>query len=145
MDVTRTNARTVTQALSVNLRSVEGFAVPVATELGYDSTDPYAVTLAFHTSQTPIVWTFARELLTEGLTEPTGDGDVHVWPCLDYEGVAIVTVELCSPDGDALVEVRTTDLVTFVDRTHALVAAGDETAHLDLDGLIAAIAQTELF
>jgi len=143
MDLTRILAHTITQGLSVNLRSVEGFVVPVATELSYDSIDPYAMTIAFHTSATPIVWTFARELLSEGLLEPTGDGDVHVWPGLDDQGVAVVTVELCSPDGDALVEIRTTDAATFLDRTHAVVAAGDETRHLDLDGVIAAIRETE--
>ena len=143
MDLTRILAQTITQSLSVNLRSVEGFAVPVATDLSFDSTDPYAVTIAFHTSATPIVWTFARDLLAEGMVEPTGDGDVHVWPSLDDEGVAIVTVELCSPDGDALVEIRSTDAAAFVDRMHAMVAPGDETAQLDLDGVIAAIRETE--
>jgi hypothetical protein len=143
MDVTRILAQTITQSLSVNLRSVEGWAVPVATELGYDSTDPYAVTVTFHTGSAPVAWTFARELLDNGLTEPVGDGDVHVWPCLDEDGVAILSVELCSPEGDALVEIRTSDAVAFVERMHAVVAPDDETAHLDVDALITAIRQNE--
>jgi hypothetical protein len=142
MDLTRLLPQTITQSVSVNLRSVEGFAFPVATELTYDSSDPFAVTVAFQTTEDPIVWTFARELLAQGLLEPMGDGDVHVWPTLDDDGVAIVTVELCSPDGDALVEVRSSDADAFVNRMHAVVAPGQETAYLELDRLIAEIQET---
>jgi hypothetical protein len=111
----------------------------VATELIFDSTDPFAVTVAFQTGASPIVWTFARDLLSHGLLEPIGDGDVHVWPNLNHDGVAIVTVELCSPDGDALVEIRTADASAFVSRMHAVVAPGAESDHLDVDSVIAAI------
>ena len=58
-------------------------------------------------------WTFGRELLSDGLYEPSGDGDVHVWPCLDSDGRAVVIIELCSPDGEALVQARTSDLSTL--------------------------------
>ena len=61
-------------------------------------------------------WTFGRDLLCEGLYEPSGDGDVHVWPCLDSDGHAVVIIELCSPDGEALVQAKTGDLSVFVER-----------------------------
>ena len=43
-----------------------------------------------------VCWTFARELLLDGQYEPTGDGDVHVWPCLSPRGDAVV---IRGPDG----------------------------------------------
>jgi hypothetical protein len=108
-------------------------------DLTYDPSDPYAVTCSFHLSGGAVLWTFARDLLGEGLAEPTGDGDVHVWPCVNDHGYAVLSVELCSPHGDALVEMRFADAVGFVDRMHALVAPGDEHAHIDVDATIRAI------
>jgi hypothetical protein len=73
------------------------------------------------------------------MLEPTGDGDVHVWSCLDDRGLATLVVELCSPAGDALVQFRPDDVESFVERMHTVVPQGDETAHLDIDGMIAEI------
>ena len=143
MDTTRLSAQALACSLTVNLRSPEGLPVPVASELRYDSSNPFALTIAFHVNQSPVLWTFARGLLGAGLTEPTGDGDVHVWPCLSDEGLAIVSVELCSPHGDALVEVPTRVAAEFIDRTLALVPEGEESAHLDVDALINAIRTAE--
>jgi Streptomyces sporulation and cell division protein, SsgA len=111
----------------------------VVTDLTYDTGDPFAVTLVFRATPRPVRWTFARSLLTAGLTDPTGDGDVHVWPSLDDAGAAVVMVELCSPDGDVLVQLRTPDVAAFLDGTEAVVATGTEAEHLDLDAVIAAV------
>jgi hypothetical protein len=138
MDLTRDNARTLAQPLLADLCTVDGVSAQVLTDLTYDPRDPFAVTLVFRTQPRPVRWTFARSLLTDGLLEPTGDGDVHVWTCLDDAGLAVAMVELCSPDGDVLVQFRSHDVVSFLDRTEALVPTGQESALLDLDGTIAA-------
>ena len=143
MDTTRLAAQTFAQSLMVHLRRVDGCLVPVLTELGYDSSHPYALTISFHRSDTTVVWTFARDLLSGGLSEPTGDGDVHVWPSLDDTGSAVVVIELCTTAGDALVEVCTADAVAFVERSYAIVAAGKESAHLDVDAIIAGLRAAE--
>src|SRR3954451_20529692 len=130
---------TVTQSLTLELIDPTGAVTPLEAELQYDPSDPYAVTTVFMTGASTARWTFGRELLTEGLYEPTGDGDVHVWPCLDSDGRAVVVIELCSPDGEALVKARTTDLATFVDGCGAAVEPGNESAHVDVDSAIAAI------
>lgn len=143
MDTTRLAAQTFEHSVSVALRRPDGSTTEVPTVLSYDSSDPYALTIAFQLDEGSVPWTFARDLLSRGLVEPTGDGDVHVWPGLDDTGAAAVSIELCSPCGNALVEVRTSDADTFIARTHALVASGAESAHLDLDALIAAIRTTE--
>ena len=130
---------TVTQQLTLELIDPTGGITPIDAELHYDPTDPYAVTTVFMTGSTQVRWTFGRDLLAQGLYEPTGDGDVHVWPCLDSDGHAVVIIELCSPDGEALVQARTGDLSTFVDRMTKAVALGGESAHLDIDAAIFAI------
>lgn len=134
---------TVTQPVTLELIDPTGAVTPIEAELHYDPADPYAVTTVFMTGSSQVRWTFGRDLLSEGLYEPSGDGDVHVWPCLDSDGHAVVIIELCSPDGEALVQARTGDLSTFVDRMSAAVTPGTETAHLDIDAAIAAIFSAE--
>ena len=143
MDITRLAAQRFAQGLFVGLRGAEGCSIQVPTELSYDSSDPYAATVSFDLADGPVRWTFARDLLSDGLSEPSGDGDVHVWPSQDDEGVTVITIELCSPHGDALVDVHTADAVDFVERAHAIVAPGKESAHLDLDAIITAIRAAE--
>jgi hypothetical protein len=134
---------TVTQPVTLELIDPAGSATPLDAELHYDPRDPYAVTTVFKTGSAQVRWTFGRDLLTDGLYEPAGDGDVHVWPCLDSAGHAVVIIELCSPDGEALVQAKTGDLSSFVERMNKLVAPGAETAHLDVDAAIEAIFAAE--
>jgi sporulation and cell division protein SsgA len=134
---------TVTQPVTLELIDPTGTVTPIEAELQYDPSDPYAITTVFMTGSSQVRWTFGRDLLTEGLYEPSGDGDVHVWPCLDSEGHAVVIIELCSPDGEALVQARTGDLSSFIDRMSAAVARGTESEHLDVDAAISAILTAE--
>ncbi len=133
----------VTQRLTLELIDATGAATPMEAELRYDAGDPYAVTAVFLTVAGQVRWTFGRDLLLDGLHEPAGDGDVHVWPCLDGDGRAVVVVELCSPDGEALVQARTADLLGFADRTVRAVPPGTESAMVDIDAAIAAILADE--
>jgi hypothetical protein len=143
MDTNRLDAQVITQRLVVSLRTPDGASIPLLVELGYAADDPYCVRLAFHPDDSPVRWDFARDLLSSGLLEPVGDGDVHVWSCLDDEGVAVLSVELCSPYGDALVEILLADAADFVDRMHAVVPPGEESARMDLDATIQAIYAAE--
>ncbi len=126
----------VTESVSLDCVDGAGQAMTLPGELGYTSADPYAVTTTFQTAGGNVVWTFARDLMVRGLTAPAGDGDVHVWPCLDAVGQAVVIIELHSPDGELLVQVATKDVYRFVNRTLAAVPLGTEGEHLDLDVLI---------
>jgi hypothetical protein len=134
---------TVTQAVRLELIDSSGAATPIEAELQYDPADPYAVTTVFMTGASQVRWTFGRALLAEGLYEPSGDGDVHVWPCLDSSGHAVVIIELCSPDGEALVQAKTGDLRRFVDRMNAAVELGAESSLIDVDAAINAIFAAE--
>ena len=55
----------------------------------------------------------------------------------------MVIIELCSPDGEALVQAKTGDLSGFVDRMSKTVEIGNESAHLDVDAAITAIFAAE--
>jgi hypothetical protein len=132
-------AGTVTRVVTLELIDSTGAATPLETELSYNSRDPFAMTATFMTVAGQVRWTFGRDLLIGGLYEPTGDGDVHVWPCLDNQAHSVVIIELCSPDGEALVQARTVDVTAFVEQMTTAVPQGEEGAFLDVDSAISAI------
>ena len=130
------NADTISQDITMDCVDAAGTVTSLDAALGYDPADPYAVTATFRTPAGSVVWTFARELLSRGLTTPTGEGDVHIWPCLDSVGRAVVIIELSSPDGELIAQAPTQDVYRFVSRSLALVPAGLETSYVDMDELI---------
>lgn len=105
-------------------------------ELVFDPADPFAVAMHLEARAGTVVWTFARELLAEGLYGPAGDGDVQVWPCLSSTGGAVVIIELSSPDGMAILQAESRDVAGFVAATEEVVPPGREGSHLLLDDLI---------
>ena len=133
------SAGTVTKVVTLELIDSTGTATPLETELTYDPRDPFAMTATFLTVAGQVRWTFGRDLLIGGLYEPTGDGDVHVWPCLDNQARSVVIIELCSPDGEALVQARTVDVTAFVELMTAAVPQGEEGSYLDVEAAISAI------
>jgi hypothetical protein len=105
-------------------------------EFSFDPADPYAVTMKLEARSGSVTWTFARELLAEGLYHPSGDGDVQVWPCLSNMGDAVVIVELCSPDGTALLQTGSRAVQMFVTSIYDAVPAGTESSHVSIDALV---------
>ncbi|MET8582558.1 SsgA family sporulation/cell division regulator [Streptomyces collinus] len=111
-------------------------SVPVPARLGYRSDDPYAVHVTFHIdSERPVDWTFARELLVEGVFRPCGHGDVRVWPT-KVDGRGVVLMALSSPDGDALLEAPAAQVSAWLERTLRAVPPGSEGGRLGLDGAL---------
>ncbi|MEU1048342.1 SsgA family sporulation/cell division regulator [Streptomyces sp. NPDC005897] len=107
--------------------------IPVPARLGYHTDDPYAVHITFHIdSGRPVHWTFARDLLVEGVFRPSGHGDVRVWPS-KAEGRSVVLIALSSPDGDALLEAPTPQVSAWLERTLRTVPPGTEGARLGID------------
>ncbi len=103
----------------------------LSAEFNYNPADPWAVTMTLSTLAGPVEWTFARDLLIEGQYEPTGDGDVHVWPCLSACGEAVVIVELDSPSGESLLQFPTRAVQDFVYASLETVPQGAESANVD--------------
>ncbi|MEU6195006.1 SsgA family sporulation/cell division regulator [Streptomyces sp. NPDC047061] len=108
-------------------------SIPVPARLTYRSDDPYAVHVSFHiNSEFPVHWTFARDLLVEGVFRPCGHGDVRVWPTKS-EGRSVVLMALSSPDGDALLEAPIPQVSAWLERTLRVVPPGTEGGQLGID------------
>jgi hypothetical protein len=112
---------------------------PVEAELRYDALDPYAVTVVFSRDGREVVWVFGRDLLIRGLHEPTGAGDVQVFPSVGADGHAVVLLELRNPKSHALVQARSCDVLSFLAHTTRAVWPGEETDHLRVDDAITAL------
>ncbi|WP_107767107.1 SsgA family sporulation/cell division regulator [Nocardioides terrigena] len=118
-------------------RDLDGHRYELDTVLGYARSDAFAVTMTFGDVEPLVTWTFGRDLLMRGITHPTGEGDVRICPSLDDDGTAIVQIELCSPDGHLLLEVRTDEVTAFIGRTVDVCPPGVEADHVDVDQMIA--------
>ena len=128
---------TVSAELELHLVVPGGDSLPVDALLRYETSDPYAVHVGFHTGGEDVVeWTFARQLLTDGVTRAVGEGDVQVWPA--HGGTEqLVCLSLSSPSGTALFEAPLGRLVEFLTQTYAAVPTGSESDYVDLDAELA--------
>jgi hypothetical protein len=106
--------------------------LPVGARLTYVANDPYAVQMSFRTGDGMVTWTFARELLFDGMRRPTGEGDVFLEP--DGDGVRLV---LTAPTGMAEFALDAFDLAVFLEETSNLVPRGQEYRAIDFDAELA--------
>ncbi len=142
------HSTTVTAVLQLRLVVPGSTAMAVRAGMHFEASDPYAVSVAFHTGAPEhdggdvVEWTFARQLLTDGVVGPVGEGDVQVWPSAS-SGHPIACLALSSPSGKALFEVPLADLVEFLGRTYTAVPTGGESAHVDVDAELALLLWAE--
>ncbi len=130
---------TVTCAFTAELVVPEEGSVALSVVFHYDVADPFAVHATFRTGHGDGVrWVFARELLTVGVAQSVGDGDVKVWPSWDVTCPSIF-IGLASPDGEAVFCARARDLHDFLDRSYSLCPEGQELEHCDVDAAIDAL------
>jgi hypothetical protein len=139
--MTARHTATISAELELQLVVPGGDSLPVDAVLRYETGDPYAVHVGFHTGGDDVVeWTFARQLLTDGVTRAVGEGDVQVWPASSGEGRGVgqlVCISLSSPSGTALFEAPLGRLVEFLTQTYSAVATGSESDFVDLDAELA--------
>jgi hypothetical protein len=133
---------TVSTELELHLVVPGGPALPVIAGLRYSADDPWAVRVAFHTGGSDddvVEWMFARQLLTDGVRGPVGEGDVRVWPGVRSSGPRdrIVNLAMASPSGSALFEIDRDGLVEFLQQTYLAVPTGSEEEVVDLDAELA--------
>ncbi|MGB8651031.1 MAG: SsgA family sporulation/cell division regulator [Mycobacteriales bacterium] len=126
---------TVTAELELRLVVPGGPSLPVLAGLRYDSNDPWAVRVAFQTGgegDGVVEWMFARQLLTDGVAQAVGEGDVRVWPAL-HGDERVINLAMASPSGAALFEIDRDALVEFLQQTYLAVPTGSEEDVVDLD------------
>ncbi|MFD3663235.1 SsgA family sporulation/cell division regulator [Streptomyces sp. NPDC058659] len=137
-----TDNTTVERELELKLVLSPERAVPVPARLAYRTDDPYAVHITFHVgTDHPVNWTFARELLVEGVFRACGHGDVRIWPT-KVEGRSVVLMALSSPDGDALLEAPSAQVSAWLERTLRAVPPGTESERLGMDDGLAELLAT---
>ena len=129
----------VSTELELRLVVPGGPSLPVLAGLRYQADDPWAVRVTFQTGgdeDGTVEWMFARELLTNGVRETVGEGDVRVWPSI-ADGERVVNLAMTSPSGSALFEIDRDALVEFLQQTYLAVPTGSEEAAVDLDAELA--------
>ncbi|QMU77083.1 SsgA family sporulation/cell division regulator [Streptacidiphilus sp. PB12-B1b] len=106
--------------------------------LSYAPNNPFCVRARFPGMLTAdgadAVWEFSRDLLTEGLTRTSGEGDVQVSPV----GRDRTAIRLRTAQARAELVGATEPLRTFLQASYALVPFGRERLDLDWDRLLAA-------
>ncbi|MEU1227036.1 MULTISPECIES: SsgA family sporulation/cell division regulator [unclassified Streptomyces] len=137
-----TDNTTVERELELKLVLSPERSVPVPARLAYRTDDPYAVHITFHVgTDHPVNWTFARELLVEGVFRACGHGDVRIWPT-KVDGRSVILMALSSPDGDALLEAPSAQVSAWLERTLRAVPPGTESERLGIDDGLAEILAT---
>ncbi len=129
----------VSTELELRLVVPGGPSLPVLAGLRYQADDPWAVRVTFQTGSEPdgtVEWMFARQLLTDGIRESVGEGDVRVWPSMS-DGERVVNLAMTSPSGSALFEIDRDALVEFLQQTYLAVPTGSEEDAVDLDAELA--------
>ncbi|MCL2585104.1 MAG: SsgA family sporulation/cell division regulator [Streptosporangiales bacterium] len=135
-----------TVSAEVELRLVvrddaEDLIVPLVAGLSYSSGDPYAVSIGFHVGlDEPVEWTFARDLLSAGMSAAAGEGDVKICPSVNSRGGftgVVANIEISSPHGAASFEAPVRDVTDFLQRTYEVVPEGQEGKHVDVDAELA--------
>ncbi|MGW1437616.1 SsgA family sporulation/cell division regulator [Streptomyces griseus] len=102
----------------------------ILTQLAYRTKDPYAVTAVFYAgTEEELEWTFARELLTDGLHTSVGIGDVIIWPGPQRPGdTQRIFIRLRPPGSTALLSLDRDDALEFLKTTQPLPQNPSATA-----------------
>lgn len=139
IDMRRVHPTKIEQDITLACVDPWGRTVEVPTTLAYEQSDPYAITLTFHASSGAVVWMMARQLLVQGLTAPSGEGDIRVYPSIDEDARAVTVLDFCSPNGHLIGQVSTREIQEFVAETLVVVELGAESEYLDIDALAEAL------
>jgi len=128
-------SRAVTRQIDMHVMLPANMPEHTPVVMRYDISDPYAVRAQFPaTPGPPVSWVFARDLLSQGLMAPTGDGDMRIWPT-ESGGVGL-RISLKSPHGEGLVQAATADVDEFLRQSYSLCPPGREGDYVDVDGAL---------
>ncbi|HSZ38560.1 MAG TPA: SsgA family sporulation/cell division regulator [Trebonia sp.] len=110
---------------------------PLMATFSYSREDPYAIRISFHVGRSePVEWYFARDLLSSGVQDRAGIGDVTVWPSAGPVASAagkVVNIALSSPSGRAHFGATAKEITDFLRLTYQVVPAGEESEHVDAE------------
>lgn len=101
----------------------------VRVRLTFDPARPFEVLAALSNRWQTVTWSWSRDVLADALREPTGMGDVHMWPDGDEIRVKLQGLD---DDDEFFIEVLALprrDVERFVFRTARVVPRGREPQH----------------
>ncbi|HEY3479654.1 MAG TPA: SsgA family sporulation/cell division regulator [Streptomyces sp.] len=99
----------------------------------YRVSDPFAVELDVPDGPISVLWLLARDLLADGLTIPSGIGDVEVTPSTRTDVVVWVTLHDPQSAGSCNLAFKRAELERFLDDSDAMVPAGTEATRINWD------------
>jgi hypothetical protein len=112
---------------------LHGQETPLLTRWSYRSDDPFAVMMSIsRPSGRWIDWLLSRDLLIEGLAGPAGVGDVRLTPFSDEE-FDVLEVRIGDDEGFASLEFDRDLIERFLEASFEIVAAGAESAVIDVE------------
>jgi hypothetical protein len=115
---------------------LHGQETPLLTRWSYRSDDPFAVMMSIsRPSGRWIDWLLSRDLLIEGLAGPAGVGDVRLTPFSDEE-FDVLEVRIGDDEGFASLEFDRDLIERFLEASFEIVAAGAESAVIDVEAEI---------
>ncbi|GAA2339394.1 SsgA family sporulation/cell division regulator [Streptomyces kunmingensis] len=113
--------------------------VPVRAKFRFDPGMPAVITFELLAARGPsLIWHLGRGLLHRGLTAMSGAGDVRMWPTLPGERSSSWLM-LASHEVEALFELPTESLATWLDATYRVVPSDAEMADLNWDGFLTSL------
>ncbi|MFH8738374.1 SsgA family sporulation/cell division regulator [Streptomyces sp. NPDC017964] len=130
-----------TQPEPVTCRTVvalveEEAPLPVITDLRYDSTEPYSVSIAFNAgTDVAIEWEFGRELLISGRRWLAGLGDVQMWPT-EIRGHGLVYMSFRSGWEVFVVATSAVVIDEFLKCTFEVVPLGEESRFVGVESFV---------
>ncbi len=125
----------VTHAIQAQLCALPS-PIPLAATLCYTSADPWAVTLKLESgTEQPNVWVTSRELLTDAMLWPVGEGAVQ----FKRVDTSYLIVTLTAQGSSADIILGSDRVLRFLDATYQLVPSGTEQDHMDVDTELTAL------
>ncbi|MEU2618435.1 SsgA family sporulation/cell division regulator [Streptomyces sp. NPDC007157] len=117
----------------------EDVPLPVATDLRYDSTEPYSIVMAFNAGTDLVIeWELGRELLASGRRRLSGFGDIQIWPT-EIRGHELVYMSFRSGWETFVVAASAVVIDEFLERTFEVVSLGGERSFLGIESFVSQV------
>lgn len=115
--------------------------VPLEAEFRYTADEPLSVSVELHTQEGhAVAWLISRDLLYDGTREPSGMGDVRLWPSVT-NACPVVCMRLERRGMSVLLEMDLRQLKQWLLETFGLVHRGTETDQVDWDAVVAGLVE----
>ncbi|MEU1201641.1 SsgA family sporulation/cell division regulator [Streptomyces sp. NPDC005813] len=115
--------------------------IPLKAEFHYTEADPLVVLMELHPAQGGVVpWVLSRDLLFDGTEEPSGMGDVRLWPSIAH-GRRVVHMKLEAHGRSCLLEMDRGRLEEWLLETFDLVHPGTEFHRMDWTAAMASLVE----